>query len=568
MGGFQYCCFEQKKFRDKNNIIRLTNNKIVGNTPLNLKNHQKLKRGSSEKYDNSKNNSDIELNKVTTENNFFTNKENKKKKFKNLKNIKNNEDSFNKFKKKKKNKSTSVDCPNSRKNALVETRENTKYNDALGNNYFRKGTLIGEGRFGKVYSGLSNSGNIITIKTYNKISDFKKKEIIKNLSNLYKLNHNNIIKALPLSDKNIYDEHGDLCIAYESINSKNVDEIIQNFGNLDEKIIQIYIKQLLEGLKYLHENKVYHKNLKPSNIFADSDGTIKISDCLVDSLILGSGIDIYNSLLESDKIEYYIPPFFIQAIYKYNEQNNETNEEINNMNNSSENIFDDWKSYDLWFLGCLIIEVSSRKNPWYHYNFKNNSAFFDFLANTNLSPILPKKLSSQCKELIKILLNYSLTKREDIYDIIFDLDFFKMDSNNFTYNNTNIVDPKASLNDSQKIFFQNDGSNFSVTDNLRSESASQLGQILANNKVVNILNSNNNASFSVSCTVDDSSISLTQSLLNNKLNQSQISKNKNLNNININRIQNIMPKVEEAQIEQSPDPVKNEEENNFRFPKQ
>ena len=568
MGGFQYCCFEQKRFRDKNNIIRLTNNKIVGNTPLNLKNHQKLKRGSSEKYDNSKNNSDIELNKVTTENNFFSNKENKKKKFKNLKNIKNNEDSFNKFKKKKKNKSTSVDCPNSRKNTLVETRENTKNNYALGNNYFRKGTLIGEGRFGKVYFGLSNSGNIITIKTYNKISDFKKKEIIKNLSKLYKLNHNNIIKALPLSDKNIYDEHGDLCIAYESINSKNVDEIIQNFGNLDEKIIQIYIKQLLEGLKYLHENKVYHKNLKPSNIFADSDGTIKISDCLVDSLILGSGIDIYNSLLESDKIEYYIPPFFIQAIYKYNEQNNETNEEINNMNNSSENIFDDWKSYDLWFLGCLIIEVSSRKNPWYHYNFKNNSAFFDFLATTNLSPILPKKLSSQCKELIKILLNYSLTKREDIYDIIFDLDFFKMDSNNFTYNNTNIVDPKTSLNDSQKIFFQNDGSNFSVTDNLRSESASQLGQILANNKVVNILNSNNNASFSVSCTIDDSSISLTQSLLNNKLNQSQISKNKNLNNININRIQNIMPKVEEAQIEQSPDPVKNEEENNFKFPKQ
>ena len=65
-----------------------------------------------------------------------------------------------------------------------------------------------------------------------------------------------------------------------------------------------------------------------------------------------------------------------------------------------------------------------------------------------------------------------------------------MDSNNFTYNNTNIVDPKTSLNDSQKNFFQNDGSNFSVTDNLRSESASQLGQILANNKVVNILNSN------------------------------------------------------------------------------
>ena len=576
MGGFQYCCFEDKKTRERNNnLIRLTNNKIINqdsnNTSFNLLNYQKKRRPSAE-TDNSKNNSDDQL----------TNKDRKKKKNKKFENQKNEETSnnyaFNKQKKNKKNKSSSVDCPNPkllRKKTFDGSKENTKNNGILNKEDFKKGILIGEGRFGKVYSGLSSNGKIIIIKAFTKITNSQKKEIIKNLNDIYKLNHINIIRAIPSPNNNIYDENGDLCLVYESINSKNVRQIIQNFGNLDEKIIQIYIKQLLEGLKYLHENKVYHKNLKPNNIFVDNDGTIKISDCLVDNLILGNAKNIYNIFLESEQIDYYIPPFFIQAI-KSNEQNNKTNEEINNMDKLSEiskNIFDDWKSYDLWYLGCLIIEVSSGKNPWCHYNFKNNSAFFDFLANTHLSPTLPKKLSSQCKELLKILLNHEVTKRDDIYDIILGLDFFKKDTNNFTYNRSNIIDLKSSLNDdSQMLSLQNESSNFNANDALRSDSTTQLGQILANNKVVNILNNNNNASFSVSYTVEDSSISLTQSYVNNKLNQSinklsqsQISRGKNIN-IKVNKIQNNMPRVEEAQIEQSPEPVKNEEQNNFKFP--
>ena len=580
MGGFQYCCFEDKKTRERNdNLIRLTSNKIINQdtstTSFNLLNYQKKRRPSSQ-TDNSKNNSDDQI----------TNKERKKKKIKNYENQKNEETSItfthNKQKKNKKNKSSSVDCPSPkllRKKTFDDSKENTKNNGILNKEYFKKGILIGEGRFGKVYSGLSSNGEIIIIKAFTKITNFQKNKIIQNLNDIYKLNHINIIRAIPLPDNNIYDENGDLCLVYESINSKNVRQIIQNFGNLDEKIIQIYIKQLLEGLKYLHENKVYHKNLKPNNIFVDNDGTIKISDCFVDNLILGNAKNIYNILLESEQIDYYIPPFFIQAI-KSNEQNNKTNKEINNIDKLSEiskNVFDDWKSYDLWYLGCLIIEVSSGKNPWCHYKFINNSAFFDFLANTHLSPTLPKKLSSQCKELIKTLLNHELTKRDDIYDIILGLDFFKKDTNNFTYNRPNTVDLKSSLNDdSQRFSFQNESSNCNTIDILRSDSATQLGQILANNKVVNILNNNNNASFSVSYTVEDSSISLNQSYMNNKLNQSinkliqsQISKGKNINNINnikINKIQNNMPRVEEAQIEQSPEPVKNEEQNNFKFP--
>jgi len=52
-----------------------------------------------------------------------------------------------------------------------------------------------------------------------------------------------------------------------------------------------------------------------------------------------------------------------------------------------------------------------------------------------------------------------------------------------------------------------------------------------------------------------------------RLSQSIRSKNINLNNININKFKNMMMPVLEAQIEQSPDPVKNDEEKNFTFNK-
>jgi serine/threonine protein kinase len=88
------------------------------------------------------------------------------------------------------------------------------------------------------------------MKIYNNLSNMKKQLIIKNLDNLYKLNHKNIIKSIPLSDIDINEENEDFILIYEYFNSKNIEDMINNFGSLDEKIIQIYIKQLLEGLKY------------------------------------------------------------------------------------------------------------------------------------------------------------------------------------------------------------------------------------------------------------------------------------------------------------------------------
>ena len=568
----QPCCFEDKRNNRKYGLMRLINNNKLKKIP-------KGRTKSSNKQNNkNNNNSNIQLTETKNEYNIITNKETSKKKIPNKNRNKYDEKkdiyTVDKIKKSRKGE---IPISNHIRNNTCDSKK-IKNNKNVEKKYFMKGELIGEGRFGKIYSGLLYNGEIISIKIFKNLSDLQKKRIINNLETVYKLNHKNIIKAIQIDNENIINENGDLSIVYESIKLNNVQEIIEKYGSLDEKIIQQYIKQLLEGLKYLHEQKIFHKNLKPSNIIVDIDGTIKISDCLIDNLILGDEENIYNTLIKSDKIEYYIPPFFIKEINNYiaKDSVNNCSTEINQ--NKVKNSFDDWQSYDLWHLGCLIIEVFSKKKPWSHYNFNNNSDFFEFLRTTKLIPDIPKKLSLQCNELIKLLFNYSLTKNPNIYDIILNLDFFQMNANDFTYNyNNKISDLRFSLNDSQGIASRYDESNSIMSNNnVLTESGKQLGKFLEQNKVVNIFNSNNNASFSVSYTVDDNNLSLSQSntcnilnqSINNKLNQSTVSKGKNINNINIKKIKIIMPEVEEAQIEQSPDIVKNEYEKNFNFSKQ
>ena len=416
----------------------------------------------------------------------------------------------------------------------------------LNNKKYKKGQLIGQGRFGKVYSGLSElNGEIVAIKTYYNLSIDKKKLIMKNKDTLYKLNHPNIIKVLSLFD----DNENNLNIVYDSLNINNVKQLINKFGKLNEKIIQIYSKQLLEGLKYLHEKKIYHKNLKPSNILVDIDGTIKITDCFIDSLCLGDEEEIYNNLLNSNNIEYYIPTFFIKYM----------------KNNIKRNKFEEWQSYDLWFIGCIIIEVASGKKPWSQYNFKNNSELFNFLEKQNITPDISKNLSKECQELIQTLLNPFLTNKKNIYEIIFNLNFYKSD---LKYYNTIKSKNSSSILANNKSRQDTKNSNKNITVYTNSIRDSQLGNVLEKNKVINILNSHNTATFSVSQTIKD--IPSNDCILK-KSNLTSSHKSNNCNDyvykdeLNLSEIKSINTDMSEMQIDDIFNSIKKENIKNLKI---
>ena len=456
----------------------------------------------------------------------------------------------------------------------IKTNNNLKNekNEYYSQKDFIKGKIKGKGRFGIVYSGLySKSGEIVAIKIYDNVNEKSRNEIFNNIKELYYLNHPNLIKAIPLVDTlqiNKIENKETFTIIYEISNGNSLKELINQFGELHEIIIQKYSKDILFALQYLHEKNIIHKNIKTSNILVDSNGTIKISDSLIDSIILGNGKELYNNFLnkefnlENNKIDYSIPPFFIQNI-KINE-----NYIIN-------------QSYDLWCLGCVLIECLSGNAPWSHYPFKNQRDFIKFLSNTHLIPTLPKKLSNQCKEFLNLLFDYNQTSKNDIYDKLYNLDFFKINydnkniSNNLSGINNESID-KSSMKSS--IIFNNI---FNITtnkkknknnNNINNNNKNNLGQVLKNLQIVNVLNNNDSPTFSITISGISSNRNSFYNQINNQSNKSSflngscIIKKYGLNNNNLNNLKNFeMFEVPEANIEQSPITIKDNNMNIYNF---
>lgn len=53
---------------------------------------------------------------------------------------------------------------------------------------------------------------------------------------------------------------------------------LRDTGALNEVLTRKYTKQILEGVAYLHENRIVHRDIKGANILRDSHGNVKLAD--------------------------------------------------------------------------------------------------------------------------------------------------------------------------------------------------------------------------------------------------------------------------------------------------
>ena len=54
--------------------------------------------------------------------------------------------------------------------------------------------------------------------------------------------------------------------------------LLNNYGAFEEALVKNFVRQILQGLDYLHEREIIHRDIKGANVLVDNKGGIKISD--------------------------------------------------------------------------------------------------------------------------------------------------------------------------------------------------------------------------------------------------------------------------------------------------
>ena len=231
--------------------------------------------------------------------------------------------------------------------------------------------LLGEGAQAKVYLGIAEDNDeegendeqlVMAIKHFSfdigKQKDETNNEIdalVNKCQTLKELSHDNIIQYFDCeSDFNEKNQNYMVNIAME-YQETNLTEFIKNYTsqnqikNLPKKIISQITKKILEGLKYLHENKIIHRDLKPENILMSSDGgSVKIGDFGISVWIKESQSSIKNKILNytRDFMKrsvagtgiYMAPEVLLGNPYGYD--------------------------CDIWSLGCIVFEMAGGIKPF------------------------------------------------------------------------------------------------------------------------------------------------------------------------------------------------------------
>jgi len=60
--------------------------------------------------------------------------------------------------------------------------------------------------------------------------------------------------------------------------SGSLSSIIKKFGAFREEVVAIFIRQVLQGLCYLHAQGIVHRDIKGDNILTNKDGIVKLAD--------------------------------------------------------------------------------------------------------------------------------------------------------------------------------------------------------------------------------------------------------------------------------------------------
>ncbi|KAL3363331.1 hypothetical protein AABB24_012560 [Solanum stoloniferum] len=145
---------------------------------------------------------------------------------------------------------------------------------------FNEARVLGEGGFGRVYSGVLDDGMKVAVKVLKRDDQQGGREFLAEVEMLSRLHHRNLVKLI-----GICLEERSRCLLYELIPNGSVESHLHGVDKesspLDWNARMKIALGAARGLAYLHEDsspRVIHRDFKSSNILLEHDFTPKVSD--------------------------------------------------------------------------------------------------------------------------------------------------------------------------------------------------------------------------------------------------------------------------------------------------
>ncbi|XP_058234611.1 myosin light chain kinase family member 4 isoform X2 [Hemibagrus wyckioides] len=167
--------------------------------------------------------------------------------------------------------------------------------------------VLGGGRFGMVHKCVENTSGLTLAAKIIKTRNQKEKEVVKSeIEVMNQLNHASLIQLYAA-----YESRNDITLVMEYVEGGELfDRIIDENYNLTELDTVLLIRQITEGLQYMHKMYILHLDLKPENILCVSRETNKIK-------IIDFGLARRYKPREKLRVNFGTPEFLAPEVINY-----------------------------------------------------------------------------------------------------------------------------------------------------------------------------------------------------------------------------------------------------------